>query len=59
MPAPLMRRARALRFLARKGSAIDALVVAFAEADGVVLTSDCDDLRALAANAEEVLVERA
>jgi hypothetical protein len=55
----LVRRAAALRFAARRGSAIDALVVASAEPDGVVLTSDVGDLRALAAHARGVTVERA
>ena len=56
---PLARRAAALRFASRRGSPIDASVVATAEArgGGVVLTSDLDDLRALAehANGVEVL----
>lgn len=55
----LVRRAAALRFAARRGSAIDALVVASAEPDGVVLTSDLGDLRALAARSLGVTVERA
>ena len=55
----LARRAAALRFAARRGSAIDALVVASAEPDGVVLTSDLGDLRALAAHSHGVTVERA
>ncbi|MBA3376994.1 MAG: hypothetical protein H0U00_14485 [Actinobacteria bacterium] len=55
----LVRRAAALRFAARRGSAIDALVVASAEPDGVVLTSDLGDLRALAAHSHGVTVERA
>lgn len=57
--AVLVRRAAALRFAARRGSAVDALVVASAEPDGVVLTSDLGDLRALAAHARGVTVERA
>jgi len=55
----LVRRAAALRFAARRGSAIDALVVASAEPDGVVLTSDLGDLRALAVLSRGVRVERA
>jgi len=55
----LARRAAALRFAARRGSAVDALVVASAEPDGVVLTSDVGDLRALAAHSHGVIVERA
>lgn len=57
--AVLVRRAAALRFAARRGSAVDALVVASAEPDGVVLTSDLGDLRALAAHARGVTIERA
>lgn len=59
IPELLARRAAELRFRARRGSAIDALVVAMAEPDGVVLTSDLGDLRALAANSNGVVVERA
>lgn len=55
----LARRAASLRFAARRGSAVDALVVASAEPDGVVLTSDAGDLRALAAHSHGVIVERA
>ena len=47
-----------LRRLARRGSAVDALVVAFAEPGGTVLTSDPGDLDALAAHADDVLIER-
>lgn len=59
VPQTIARRAAALRFAARRGSAIDALVVASAEPDGVVLTSDVGDLRALAAHSHGVIVERA
>ena len=54
------RRAARLRARARRGSAVDAIVVAVAEAvQGVVLTQDPDDLRALAAHAKpSVRVER-
>lgn len=47
----LARRTAALRRKARRGSVVDASVVATAEVNGggVVLTSDLDDLRALAA----------
>lgn len=51
------RRAADLRTKARKGSAVDALVVAIAEPGSSVLTSDGDDLRALAANATHVIIE--
>lgn len=58
VPQKLARRAALLRYLADRGSAIDALVVAMAEPGGTVLTSDLADLRALAAHASDVLVER-
>jgi hypothetical protein len=54
----LARRAALLRRLARRGSAVDALVVASAEPGGTVLTSDPDDLEALAARADDVTIER-
>ncbi len=54
----MARRAALLRRLARTGSAVDALVVALAEPNGVVLTGDVGDLEALAAYATGVLVER-
>jgi hypothetical protein len=44
--------------LARRGSAVDALVVALAEQGGTVLTSDPGNLGALARYASEVVVER-
>ncbi|MDR1711115.1 MAG: hypothetical protein LBR58_04570 [Propionibacteriaceae bacterium] len=50
-------RATAALLLARRGSAVDALVVALAEPDGTVLTSDAQDLEALAAYALSVKVE--
>src|SRR3984957_20925242 len=58
IPEALARRAATLRKRARRGSAIDALVVAFAEPDGTVLTSDSGDLEALAAHANGVVIER-
>ena len=57
VPEPLARRAALLRRKARRGSAVDALVVAFAEPDGTVLTGDPDDLAALAQFADRVRVE--
>lgn len=51
------RRAAVLRTNARRGSAVDALVVAIAEPGSTVLTSDGDDLRALAANAADVTID--
>ncbi len=58
LPESLARRAAQLRRLARRGSAVDALVVAFAEPGGTVLSSDPDDLEALAAYADDVSIER-
>ena len=58
IPESLARRAAPIRRLARQGSAVDALVVAFAEPGGTVLTSDPRDLEALASHAEDVAVVR-
>lgn len=52
------RRAGHLRSRARKGSAVDAILVALAEPGGVVLTGDTEDLEALAAHADGVMIER-
>lgn len=52
------RRAGSLRGRARRGSAVDALLVVLAEPGGTVLTSDSDDLEALAAHADGVAIER-
>jgi predicted nucleic acid-binding protein len=52
------RRAGQLRARARRGSAVDALLVALAEPSGTVLTGDVEDLEALAAHADGVVVER-
>lgn len=60
-PAPtesLARRAARLRTQARRGSAVDALVVAAAEPDGAVVTSDVGDLGALAEHTPAVRVVR-
>lgn len=54
----LARRAAMLRRKARRGSAVDALVVALADPGGTVLTSDPGDLGALAACARSVNVEK-
>lgn len=54
VPEKLARRAAVLRRLARRGSAVDALVVACAEPGGTVLTTDPDDLEALATHAQGV-----
>jgi hypothetical protein len=51
------RRAAQLRRKAGQGSAVDALVVAFAEPGGTVLTGDRADLEALAAHAHNVGIE--
>ena len=53
----IARRAANLRTKARRGSAVDAIVVAIAESGSTVLTSDSEDLTALAANAADVLIE--
>jgi predicted nucleic acid-binding protein len=52
------RRAAFLRRRARRGSAVDAIVVASAEPGATVLTSDVHDLEALAAHAQRVTIER-
>lgn len=59
LPETVARRAATLRHQARRGSAVDAVVVASAEPGSVVLTGDLGDLRALASRAERVTVERA
>jgi hypothetical protein len=58
VPQSLARRAAMLRRMARRGSAADALVVAFAEPGGTVLTGDPRDLQALATHADSVGVIR-
>lgn len=50
------RRAALLRRRARRGSAVDAVVVASAEPGGVILTSDPQDIQALASHADHVRV---
>jgi len=52
------RRAGELRALARRGSAIDALVVASAEPGGTVLTGDLADIEALASHSNDVAIEK-
>jgi hypothetical protein len=59
LPQPLAKRAADLRHRARQGSAVDAVTVATAEPGGTVLTSDPQDLEALAAHATAVTIERA
>jgi predicted nucleic acid-binding protein len=58
IPESLARRAALLRRRARRGSAVDALVVALAEPGGTILTSDPHDFQALAAYASGVDVVR-
>lgn len=55
---PLARRAAAVRHQARRGSAVDAVVVAMAEPGGSVLTGDVGDLQALAEHCTDVTIER-
>jgi predicted nucleic acid-binding protein len=57
VPEAVARRAAELRRRARKGSAVDALVVAMAEPNGTVVTGDVEDLIALAAHSHGVLIE--
>jgi hypothetical protein len=56
VPLALARRAAELRRRARKGSAVDAFVIALAEPEGAVLTGDVGDLQALAALTKRVTV---
>ena len=58
LPLSVARRAAQLRTMSRAGSAVDAIVVALAEPDGIVITSDPDDLLRLAAFAIAVRIER-
>jgi hypothetical protein len=58
LPEELARRAGQLRYKARRGSAVDAILVATAEPGGTVLTGDEEDLSALASHAERVTIER-
>ena len=58
MTEGLARRAASLRRRARRGSAVDAVVVAMAEPGGTVLAADPGDLQALAAHSAGVVVER-
>ncbi|MGH9043671.1 MAG: hypothetical protein ACRDVP_02330 [Acidimicrobiales bacterium] len=60
LPEALARRAGELRFRARRGSAVDSILVAIAEPAGTVLTDDDDDedLTALASHADRVTIRR-
>ncbi len=57
LPVIRARRAASLRARARRGSAVDAIVIASAEPGGTVLTSDPGDLGALAEFANGVEIE--
>ena len=54
-----VRRAAHLRSVARRGSAVDAVVVVAAEPGGTVYGGDAKDLGALAALADNVAIEPA
>lgn len=56
LPKRLERRAGELRTKTKKGSVVDALLVAMAEHGGTVLTDDSEDIRALASNANGTMV---
>jgi hypothetical protein len=58
LPERRARRAAFVRARARRGSAVDAVVVTAAEPGGSVLSGDIDDLRALAGHCDDVQVER-
>jgi hypothetical protein len=58
LPEALARRAGELRFRARRGSAVDSILVASAEPSGIVLTGDDKDLSALANHADRVMIQR-
>ena len=58
LPDALARRAGELRFQARRGSAVDSILVATAEPGGVILTGDAEDLTALAGHADRVTIQR-
>ena len=58
VPEHVARNAARLRTLARRGSAVDALIVALASPGGTILTADLKDIEPLAAHAENVAVER-
>lgn len=58
LPGSLARRAGELRHKARRGSAVDGILVATAEPGGTVLTGDAEDLNALTSHAEGVNIQR-
>jgi hypothetical protein len=53
----LARRSAELRRRAKRGSAVDAIVVAMAEPGGTVLTGDEEDIKSLVAHAKTVSIE--
>ncbi len=55
-PQALVRRCARLGFSARRGSTVDAIVIRVSEPEGIVLTSDPDDLAALAQAATGVTI---
>ena len=57
LPERVARRAAQCRSRARRGSAVDAIIVAMAEHGGTVLTTDAVDLGAIASHAGGVRVE--
>lgn len=57
VPELLARRAASLRHRARRGSAVDAIVVAIADPGDVLLTGDPEDFAALAAHAGDVVFQ--
>jgi hypothetical protein len=58
LPEHLARHAAELRNRARRGSAVDSMLVAAAEPGGTVLSGDVDDLTALATHADPVTIQR-
>lgn len=58
LPEGLARRSGELRYRARRGSVVDAVLVATAEPAGTVLTGDEEDLDALASHADRVMIQR-
>lgn len=58
LPEASARRAGELRSRARRGSAVDSILVATAEPAGTVLTGDDSDLKALASHADRVGIQR-
>jgi hypothetical protein len=57
LPTPLARRAAYLRTRARRGSVVDAIVVATAEPSGTAVTGDRADFEALAFASAKVVLE--